>query len=192
MNFFPAGFDPRQDVVGALQLANVNTVDGDFGFIVGSDGKFVDINGKTWIGSRLISQPDMAIGINGLSVGGALEMAFFDEGASLIEDIKVLGADYVDGRFLTFYVQPLLSHNDLFDPQLAPIMRGRFVMRSITITTEGAMMYRMALGFENVNEGRNGAPMFQHTESDHSALIGSANPSLRFAPSGDRRPEPLF
>jgi hypothetical protein len=192
MSFFPAGFDPRQDVVGALQLANVNTVDGDFGFIVGSDGMFTDINGKTWMGSRLISQPDMPIGINGLSVGGSLEMAFFDESGSLIEEVKALGANYVDGRLLTFYVQPLFSHSDLYAPQLAPIMRGQFVMRSITMNVEGAMMYRMSLNFENVNEGRNGAPMYQHTESDHSALIGAANPSLRFAPSGDRLPEPLF
>ena len=50
MSFFPADFDPRDDVVALLDLCAIDTTDGTFRFMVGTDGLFVDSAGQEWCG----------------------------------------------------------------------------------------------------------------------------------------------
>ena len=55
----------RAPIVAKLDLVNINTADGDFGFIAGLDGRFTDVNGKTWIGSSLIQASAQESALNG-------------------------------------------------------------------------------------------------------------------------------
>ena len=197
MTFFPPAFDPRADVIGALQLANINTPDGDFGFMLGADGKFTDVNGKDWWGSVLIDSPDVQLSINGTAPSGQLTLSWFADPtqlgaeAGLIEEVKTLGAAYIEGRALTFYVQPLTAVEQLWAPVLPPLQFAQVEMRSIAFSVVGAQR-SIALSWEGAFAGRNSARGYYYTTADHGRLTGSANPSLTYAPMDGRQIERLF
>lgn len=198
MSFFPPGFDPRDDLVGILQLANVNTPDGDFGFMLGSDGRFVDVNGKEWWGTVLIGTPEQEMSINGVAPSGQIALSWFadptqtEDGATLIDQVKALGSDYVAGRAITFYVQPLTDMNQLWAPVLAPIPRGSYEMTSIGFSLVNTTTRTLSLSWEGAFAGRNTARGYHYTTEDHAKLIGAANPSLTYAPMDGRQTEKLF
>ena len=68
MSLFPPAFDTRSDLVIALMLAKVTTVDGAHGFIIGADGRFVDVDGGIWWGSQLLSSSDLEFSIGGVAI----------------------------------------------------------------------------------------------------------------------------
>lgn len=200
MSFFPAGFDPRADLVEVLDLANINTPDGDFGFILGRDGKFVDINGKEWWGSTLIDVPELEMSIDGVAPAGSLTMSWFQdptqredpENPGLVDQIMALGSDYISGRALTIYIQPMTDRAQLWAPVLAPIQVTELEMRSIAFAMNGPAGRSLTLTWEGAFRGRNSARGLYYTTTDHAKLTGSANPSLTYAPMDNRQPEKLF
>ena len=115
MPFFPESFDVTADVIGVLHLASIETDDETVRFVVGTDGRFVDINGFSWYGSSLFSVGELEVAINGIAPSGEASLSYFQDPAmpELIDDIKLQGADAVDGRPIRFYVQPLLAAEDL-------------------------------------------------------------------------------
>ncbi len=198
MSFFPPSFNPRDEVVGVLTLANINTADGDFGFLIGQDGKFTDIDGKDWWGSTLIDSPEIEMPINGVAPNGQITLSWFDDptrrvpGVSLIAQIRALGADYVRDRALTFHVQPLTDRAQLWAPVLAPIPFAQVRMQSIAFSLSGATQRSITLSWEGAFAGRNTARGLYYTTTDHARLTGAANPSLTYAPMDNRQPEKLF
>ncbi|NBE05925.1 hypothetical protein [Paragemmobacter ruber] len=197
MSFFPAGFDCRADLVGVLHLANVNTPDGDYGFLLGEDGRFTDTTGKVWVGSRLLDVPAQEMSINGTAPAGSITMNYFRDpdraDDPLMAQVQALGADYVRGRPITFLVQPLFAQSDLWQPQVAPLPLARLTMQSIRFGINGPVQRSLTLTYEGVYAGRNEARGWFYTTEDHAKLLGGvANPSLRFAPQDNRQPEKLF
>lgn len=194
MTFFPPAFDPRADVVGALNLININTPDGDFGFMQGVDGIFTDITTKQWWGSRLITTVGGDQAIGGVAPSGALTLSYFDDPDSdqLVAQIKALGVAYVVGRPITFYVQPLTAMEQFHAPVLAPVLYRTRYMSAISIIAQGPLKRILTLSFESANANRNAATGLKYTTADHAALIGSANPSLALMPSDTYQEEPLF
>ncbi|MGL4309805.1 MAG: hypothetical protein ACRCSU_04905 [Paracoccaceae bacterium] len=200
MSFFPPGFDPRADIVRVLDLVNINTPDGDFGFLLGRDGKFTDVNSKVWWGSSLIDVPDLELSINGAAPAGSLTLSWFEDPTQrhdpdepgLIEQVMALGADYIRGRELSFYVQPMTDDSQLWAPTIAPIPVARMQMQSISFQLMGPSQRSLALTWEGAFRGRNTARGLYYTTTDHARLTGSANPSLTFAPMDGRQPEKLY
>lgn len=194
MSFFPAEFDPRADVVGALTLAIVNTVDGDFRFMLDNDGVFTDSLGNQWWGSSMFSLPAMEMAMDGAAPSGSIGLSYFQDPAApdLSAQIAELGADYVKGRALRFLVQPLVSANCLFAPVLPPLQWMQRTMTSISVALNGPTERRIDLHFEGVFAGRNVAPGRYYTTADHELLTGSPNPSLALAPKNLQQDEPLF
>jgi hypothetical protein len=194
MSFFPPEFDPRADVVGALSLVNINTPDGDFGFLLGSDGIYGDVNGKAWHGAVIAESPKIDMSINGIAPAGQIGMGFFQDpdAPDLIGQIRALGVDYVRGRRITFYVVPMTDLAQLHAPVLAPIPLADFEMRSIEATASGPVQRRLSLSFEGAFVGRNTARGWYYTTADHAKLTGAANPSLTYAPMDGRQEEKLF
>lgn len=198
MSFFPPEFDPRDDVVRVLQLVNINTPDGDFGFLLGIDGKFTDVNGKDWWGSTLVDAPELEMSINGTAPAGQLTLAWFDDptqrdpDTSLIAEIKALGVDYIAGRALTFYVQPFTDHAQFWAPVIAPIPVAQYRMTSLAFNLQGATERSITLSWEGAYAGRNQARGLYYTPADHARLTGAPNPSLTFAPLDSRQTEKLF
>lgn len=194
MSFFPEGFDARSHAVFALFLANVNTPDGDFGFMVGTTGSFIDINGKEWLGSQLISTGDDEFAINGIAPSGTATLSFFqDPGApDLVKQVHALGSEYVQGRPLTFYVQPLLSQAEFYAPTKPPLPIMTRTMRKITYSLGEAQDRAITLNYESAFENRKGARRLVYNTEDHARLIGEPNPSLQFIPTSDWQEEKLF
>lgn len=198
MSFFPVGFDPRADVSGVLRLANINTPDGDFGFMLGVDGRFVDTTGKEWWGTVLASGPEVELAINGAAPAGQITLSWFADPtqigpeAGLIEDIKTLGSDYIKGRALTLYVQPLTATAQLWAPITPPIPYAQVTMQSVAFSLSGSSERSISLVWEGAYRGRNTARGYYYTTTDHAKLIGAANPSLTYAPMDGRQVEKLF
>lgn len=182
------------EVIGKFELVNVNTPDGDFGFMLGTDGVFTDINGKQWFGSQLVGMSKLEYAINGKAPAGEITMAFFQDPDSpdLVQQIKSLGAEYINGRLLTFYVQPLSSIEDMYNPKVPPYKIATRVMRTIRLTASGAQNRSITLTFESAWENRRRMKRRIYNTVDHQRYIGAFDPSLEFVPTVDFEEEKLF
>lgn len=194
MSFFPSEFDPRSSTAFVLNLANVSTPDGDFGFIVGVDGVFTDVNGKEWFGSQLIQPGDDEFAINGVAPSGQMTLSFFQDPAApdLVKEVKSLGSDYINGHPITFYIQPLRSQAEFYAPTMAPLPVMVRTMRRINFSLGGAQDRAISLSYESAFEDRRGARRLVYNTEDHARLIGYQNPSLEFIPTSDWQEEKLF
>src|SRR5690554_3463678 len=108
MSFFPADFDPRDEVIAVLDLVEIDTMDGTYRFIIGTDGVFRDSNGAEWWGSALASVSGLESGINGVAPEGQIVMSFFQDPTmpDLIAEMKDQGVDYIAGQEIRFFLQP--------------------------------------------------------------------------------------
>lgn len=194
MSFFPVGFDPRADVVGMLNLVEIDTPDGPFGFMVGIDGRFVSTDARVWWGSTLISGGDLEMSIGGVAPSGSLTLSFIEDpdAGDLVGEIRALGRDYIADRAVTFYLQPILSMAEFVAPTLAPVPVAVRRATGIGFQAAGPMQRSISLAFEGPFAGRNTARGWKYTTTDHARLTGAANPSLEFAPSDLEQDEKLF
>lgn len=194
MSFFPAGFSPSEDVLGALDLCEIDTPDGPARFIVGTDGMFTDINGNRWYGTQLASVGSLGSAIGGQAPEGSITLSFFQDpdAADLISQIKDLGLDYISGRMITFYVQPINSQAEFYAPVVAPQQWLQRVMRTLVFTANGAQDRSISVTFEAWSEYRRAARRIVLNTEGHAKLIGEANPSLEFMPTSDFEEEKLF
>ncbi|MCB2130814.1 MAG: hypothetical protein KDE03_17545 [Rhodobacteraceae bacterium] len=194
MTFFPSQYDPRETVVGALDLVEMDTPDGPQRFMVGTDGKFIDVAGGVWWGSQLISVSSLSSALNGDAPEGTITLEFFQDpnSTNLIAEVRQLGVEYIAGRSIAFLVQPLRSIAEFYAPTLPPIQIAQRVMRTLTFSASGAQNRSMTVGFEAWTENRRGARRVVLNTAGHAQLIGRANPSLEFIPTNDFREENLF
>lgn len=194
MSFFPSDFDPRADVVGYFELVNINTTDGDFGFLLGVDGVFTDLNGKNWYGSQLITGSDTEMAINGVAPSGELTLSFFQDpiGVDLISEVKRLGLTYIEGRALTFFVQVFTAHEQMTSPTIAPIQVARRTMRGLGFSANEALDRSITVSFEGPFEQRRSARRMVYNVEDHERLIGSSNPSLTYIPQTNQQDEKIY
>lgn len=194
MTFFPADFDPRDDVAFALNLVNVNTPDGDFGFLLGVDGKFTDTTGKVWHGSQLLRPGDDEFAIDGIAPSGSLTISFFQDPTApdVVAQMRALGADYVNGRQITFLIQPLRSQEDFYAPTVAPLQYMARTMRKLSFALNDAQDRSITVTYESAFENRRSARRLVYNTTDHARLTGAANPSLEFIPTHDFQEEKLF
>lgn len=193
-DFFPAGFDPRDPVTGTLDLCLINTPDGPFRFLLGVDGLFTDIDGREWYGSALGRVSGMQSAIDGVAPAGSVTMSFFQDpdAPNLARQVRDLGQEYIAGRNIEFYIQPLQSYECLYAPKYPPILWMTRVMRQLRITANGAQDRSIGVTFETWAEFRNGARRMAYNTEDHSRLLGRDNPSLEFMPTSDFEEEKLF
>ena len=184
MSVFPEGFDPRADVVLKIDLVLIDTPDGQFGFMLGADGRFIDLNGRTWWGSQLISASAVEMSINGTAPSGELSITFFQDpdAPDLVNEVRRLGADYVAGREIIFYEQYFLDHAELYAPRFAPSEVLRRRMRSIRIVADGEQQRTISLMIEGPFVDRLNARRRVYNTVDHSEEVGMSNPSLEFIP----------
>ncbi|AXQ93209.1 hypothetical protein LV780_04910 [Cereibacter azotoformans] len=194
MSFFPAGFDPRADVVGALDLVQIDTPDGVFGFLCGVDGTFTATDGVTYVGSSLVSCSEIESAIQGTAPAGEIGLTFFQDpdAPDLVQEVRELGIDYVRGRVITLLFQPLRSFEEFHAPALPPIPWARRTMTRLTFSASGSLERRITVGFETPFAGRNTAPNLFYTTEDHARLTGAPNPSLQFMPRDNYQEQKLF
>ncbi|APE43418.1 hypothetical protein BOO69_08305 [Sulfitobacter alexandrii] len=194
MTFFPAGFDPRDDRVALLDLVEVDTPDGPGRFLIGVDGVFRDVDGNQWIGSQLVAVNGLKSAIDGIAPEGTATLSYFQdpEAANLIAQLRALGSDYIAGRKITFYVQPLQSMSEFYAPTLPPVQWMQRVMKNTAFAAQGALDRSISLTFEAWSEYRRSARRIAMNTEGHARLTGAPNPSLEFAPTVDFQEEKLF
>ena len=194
MSFFPDTFNPRDEVIAELNLAELDTPDGPARFMIGTDGKFIDTNGDAWLGSQMISVSSMQAAIGGGAPEGSITLSYFQDPDedNLIGKVRELGADYVAGRAIRFYHQPIRSQAEFMAPSIPPLLWATRTMRTITFTANGAQDRSMTLTFEAWTENRRAARRIILNTEGHAKLIGEANPSLEMIPTTDFEEEKLF
>lgn len=194
MSLIPAGIDPDAEVLFALNLAAVDTPDGIFRFLVGTDGVFRDVEGHEWAGCQLLQPSDDEFAIGGAAPSGSLTLAWFQDPSApdLIAQVRELGAAYVAGRPITFYVQWCTTLEEMYAPTLPPVQVMRRTMREITWRLDGAQGRSLTLAYESAFDHRRGARRMVYNTDDHTRLIAAANPSLQFIPQDNFQAQKLF
>jgi len=194
MSNFPEGFDPRADIVIKLDLVLIDTPDGQFGYMVGVDGRFIDTTGRVWWGSQLITAGDLEFSINGTAPTGSLTMSFLQDpdAPNLIAQVRELGSDYVKGREIIFFEQYLTAHEEFYAPTRPPTEILRRRMRQVLVSADGPQKRQISVTFEGPFENRRTARRLVYNTEDHSTLVGAANPSLGFIPRDGKLKEKLF
>jgi len=187
-------WNPRDRLVGKLELVNINTTDGDFGFIAGTDGEFTDINGKVWTGSALISVPRLQSAIDGVAPAGSIEMSFIQDPSrdDVVSQLRDLGVACIRDRAISFYIQPIRTMEEFYAPVLAPELHTTRTMRTMSLSGAGAAERRITIGFEPWTEDRRSAKRIALNTEGHAKLTGTANPSLSFMPTENFEEEKLF
>lgn len=190
----PAGIDWRDEIAAKLDLVRIDTPDGPFRFLIGTDGIFTDTNGNDWHGSQLITAGDQTAAINGLAPAGELQLTYISdpELPDLAGQIRDLGLDYVRDRDITFFVQPFADIAEFYAPRFAPIQVMRRRMKGLTIRAEGELIRTVSLSFESAWEARRAVRRRIYNTADHAKLVGHANPSLEFIPTSNFQEEKLF
>ncbi|MFY0620037.1 hypothetical protein [Shimia sp.] len=188
------GWNPRDDVVGVLNLVNIHTEDGEFGFLLAQDGVFVDVNGKHWYGSTLLSSPKLQSAIDGVAPAGEISVSFFQQpdAPDLVDQMLSLGVDYVNGHKIEFYLQPICSMAEFSAPTIAPQLELTRTMRKLSYRASGAEDRSIGLSFEPWSEERRAARRITLNTDGHAKLLGAANPSLEYMPTQDFEEEKLF
>lgn len=184
----------RAPIVAKLDLVNINTSDGDFGFIAGLDGRFTDANGKTWIGSSLIQSSAQESALNGKAPSGEVMMSYYQDPSmpDLAAQIRALGVEYIRNRPITFFVQTFGDVSEFYAPKVPPIQICKRRMKSLSFSVDGEQLRRLNLSFESSWEDRRSAQRRIYNTVDHSAAAGGLNPSLEFIPTNNFQEEKLF
>ena len=194
MSFFPEGYDPQGEILGALDLCEMDTPDGPMRFMIGADGIFTDVNGHKWYGTQLASVSALESALEGRAPEGSITLSYFQdpEADDLISEVKALGVDYIRGRAIRFFFQPIGSMAELFKPKHPPKQWMQRTMRSLRFSASGAQDRSISLGFEAWTEKRRGARRIVMNTEGHAKLTGAPNPSLKYAPTTAFEEEKLF
>ncbi|WP_372570359.1 hypothetical protein [Ruegeria jejuensis] len=194
MSFFPADYNPRDPVIAALDLCEIDTPDGPARFMVGVDAMFVDVNQNEWWGSQLIGVTSLSAAIDGAAPEGNVTLSYFQDpnADNLVGQVRELGLDYVKGRPITFYFQPIRSQAEFMKPTTPPIQYMQRTMRTITTSRTGAQDRSISLTFEAWSEQRRAARRIVLNTEGHSKLLGVDNPSLEKMPTTDFEEQKLF
>lgn len=194
MSFFPADFDPRDEILAMIDLVALDTPDGTMRFMLGVDGLFTDTSGNTWYGSQLASVTGLQSAIGGVAPEGSITLSFFQDpdADDLIAQIRELGATYVRDRTITFYIQPIRSQAEFYAPSTSPLQWLQRTMKSLAFRASGAQDRSISVSFETWAENRRAARRIVLNTEGHAQLTGSANPSLEYMPTVDFEEEKLF
>ncbi|MGB1215863.1 MAG: hypothetical protein ACPG4X_21015 [Pikeienuella sp.] len=185
MSFFPDDYDPRDLVLGGLDLCEIDTPAGAQRFMIGTDGLFIDVNGNGWFGSELIGVTNLASAIGGNAPSGSVTLTFIQDPdeVDLISEVRALGMDYINGRSIKFFFQPIKSQAEFYAPTIAPIQFMERKMRTLTFAASGAQDRSITLGFEAWSEDRKSARRTILNTEGHSRMLDEYNPSLEFMPT---------
>lgn len=123
----PANWDLEAEVVGALFLIEVDTVDGPLRFVLEDEMSFVDRNDNVWMGANLVSMSEIEFSIDGTAPGLTLEMSYTTDmpGANeLMVKVQAMGLDAVLDRDCKIYIQYLGDATEFFMDAAGKVLAG--------------------------------------------------------------------
>lgn len=75
----PDSVDTTSPVFMGFDLVELDTPDGVFRFLLGTDGIFKDVNGVEWIGSTVLAASSLEASIDGRAPAGELTLTYFQD-----------------------------------------------------------------------------------------------------------------
>lgn len=186
--------EPRAEVIGILRLAEINTSEGVFRFILGMDGRFVDVNKRVWLGSTLLNVPEIEVLMNDSAPSGSLTFTYLQDpdGPDVVAKMKQLGLAYIYDRPVRFYAQPFHDLSEVGAPVEPPVLLATRLQTGLSFRVDGPAQRSITLTYESIGATGNHQPRLIYNTQDHAALIGRANPSLQYMPQEVENDEPLF
>lgn len=184
----PANYDARAENVGFITLIELDTTLGKYGFLLGDDGWFQSIDGRKWLGSRLISSSEIEFSVNGTAPGIELSLTFIQDPdqPDLIGEMKEYGSEIVKGRRANFYIQYFEFLEEFFNPVYEPQLITSRVMMNLSYHFEGPQIRKISLQVEGPFNLRAKPVGGRYNTADHSRRLGlppsTINPSLEFMP----------
>lgn len=194
MTFWPNGYDPRSEVVGYIALASIDAPSGLARFMIGQDGRFVDINGTVWVGSQLIQSSAVTLSRGAIAPEGEITLSYYQDpdAPDLIDQIKESGDSEIRGSLVRYYLQPLTDISEFYAPKFPPVLRATRRAAGLTFTAEGDTVRSISLRIESPFAARIASRGLFYTSSDHATLIGAPNPSLNHIPQIDQQLEKMY
>lgn len=184
----PSAYNARAERVGFLTLVEIDSTEGIFNFLLGTDGWFQSTDGKKWIGSRLISASEIELSVNGTAPGIELSLTFIQDPdqPDLVSEVRALGSDIVRGRPCRLYIQYMEAIEEFYKPVYAPQLITQRTMMNMSYHFEGPQIRRLSLQVEGPFNLRSKPVGGRYNTADHSRRIGlppgTINPSLEFMP----------
>ncbi len=188
-------WNATDDVIGALDLVEIDTSDGTHRFMLAIDGTFIDKDGNSWVGSTLLSSPRLESTIGGNAPSGSVSISYFQPPGDedLVNNLVSQGNDYVFGREIRFYLQKLCAIDEFYAPIIAPMLVFTRTMRTVSYEATGAEDRRITLSFESWTEDRRASRRIAYNTEGHKQILGGvANPSLTYMPTTSLQEEKLF
>lgn len=188
------GYDPRGDLHARLDLVSLDTPDGEIGYIIGTEGVFTDVNGRVWNGSEVIKASAITSAIGSDAPSGSITLTYFQDPTrdDLQSEVRALGADYLRGRAIKFYWQPIRDASEFAAPKIAPVLEYTRTMGDVIFGRPDAQTRTITVPYEAWTEGRNYTRQVPFSREGHEKLLGAGNPSLTYRPTDNQEDEKLF
>lgn len=184
----------RDEVVAFLRLVEINTTEGPFRFILGTDGAFTDSAGHEWIGSTILSGSENTMVIGDTAPRGSLTVRFMQDPSlpDIVAQMKELGADYVARKPVRFFLQRFFDLSEVGAPVEPPVLLFTRQATGLTFNLEGPATRAITLSYEGIGASGNMQRRMVYNTTDHARLIGRENPSLQYIPQAEDTLAPLF
>jgi hypothetical protein len=189
-------FDLEAEIVGKLDLLEIETSGGTLRFLAGDDGWFKDVNGNIWTGSKLMSISSIDHSVGGTAPDVTATFSYVQDPDA--EDMFALirehgGADAVKGRKARLWYQHIGQHGEFYAPVAAPVLIFERVCQNLTFSFDGPQQRTVALSIEGPFNLRSRPVGGTYSTHDHARRLGvAANPSLEFMPGTTMDEQPLF
>ena len=186
--------DFRADIVGLIELVELDTTEGVARFILNEDGFFTDANGNRWAGSKLITVSEVEYSVNGSAPAVELTFSFIQDpdADDLVSAVRAMGVGAVKGRAANFYIQYLGSFAEFYKPVFQPMKITSRTMINLGYGYDGPQIRSLSLTVEGPFNLRSKPIGARYNTADHSRRVGHDNPSLEFMPYTTFDEQPLF
>lgn len=183
------------EIVGVIELLEMDTTEGTLRFLLHDDGRFQDINGNWWLGSKLMSVSEVDMSINGTAPAFEATFSFIQDPdePDLIQNIENMGGvSVIKNRTARFYEQLIGRTDEFFKPVSEPELITQRKMLNLTTKFDGPQIRTLGVTMEGPFALRSKPTVGTYNTDDHSRLVGSSNPSLEFMPKNSIDEQPFF
>ena len=176
-----------------LLLAELDTTAGIIRFILSDEGRFTDISGNAWYGSKIISMSDLEFTSNGDAPATNISLAYIvdPDGVDLINEVRQYGVAAIRNRECRFYLQYIASMDERLAPVSAPLRIATRRMMNLTYSFEGQQNRLISVNMEGPFNLRAKPPFGRITDAEYRRRSGG-DPSLEFMPFEGSDEESLF
>lgn len=189
----PETIDLKSESLFSILLCELDVDDGPLRFILGEEGRFIDVHGNEWLGTHLISIEDIDFSINGTAPGVNITLAYevSDESRSLIADVRAYGVEAVRNRDIRFFWQHLERHEEYSLPVTEPVLLTTRRMMNISYSFEGPKQRAISVSTEGPFSLRASSPNGRWTDAEFRRRF-NGDPSLEFMPVDSFDEQALF